>query len=601
MEYMLFMILAPIVAAILAATFPFLLRYWKDGIGRALILYLAMIIFLLLGNIMELAADSESLTFFWARAQHLFWSLACVFWLVFCLIYSGLRSKIISNLTFWLFALALLFNLIVQTTARHCLYYSEYSFFRVAGYLTIKAEYGPLFWIAGTYHYILLISGAILLVRSYVKTYQTYRTQSRWVVLGGLFPIVFNILYIFRVMPFLRKDFTPLAFAFAGLVFFWGVYHKKLLYIVPVARNLVVQDLPAAILVLDKYWRIVDFNLSASLLFLLEETDLGSGFNDHPKIVEMWEGIPEGMMPLYPENFRREMDERVFDIKLQTLTGSRDTDERGVLVTIIDMTDSIRLAREKEKLLDKLTAAQSELIRKEKMATMGLLSAGLAHEINNPLSFIKSHCTFMGQTVEKLKSDTDPEIVINRLNEMQLVLKEASEGFARINGVVGNLLRFARGNGNDTREVFNINQTIEETIRLSRSLLVKEIDISISLNPVPLVSGYPGEIGQVILNLLTNAVSAARQGQPPPRLVIRTRTEEGYAVLEVLNSGNPIPLENRKLIFEPFFTTKKAGEGTGLGLSIVQDIVDKHRGRISLGENDGMICFSLFFPGEESL
>jgi len=82
--------------------------------------------------------------------------------------------------------------------------------------------------------------------------------------------------------------------------------------------------------------------------------------------------------------------------------------------------------------------------------------------------------------------------------------------------------------------------------------------------------------------------------------MIRTREEKNDAVLEVFNSGDPIPPENRELIFEPFFTTKKAGEGTGLGLSIVQDIVEKHKGRISVGERDGLTCFSLIFPGEGS-
>jgi signal transduction histidine kinase len=269
-----------------------------------------------------------------------------------------------------------------------------------------------------------------------------------------------------------------------------------------------------------------------------------------------------------------------------------------------------RLSDAKDQLTEKnkkLEQTQLQLIQQEKLATLGQLAAGLAHEINNPISYVSSDVSAlrrMWKPVESALNDStpvphgyDPANRHRRRSKQDIVAEveqlfdDIEEGVQRITGVVGSLLEFARTGVPDQFEEYNINEGIETTLHFARSEYKNFAKIEKQLGEVPRIQCHSGEINQILLNLLTNAChalrSASRSTDTPRAIAFKTYVEGRYVVCEVSNNGPPIPKPHVDSIFEPFFTTKGAGEGTGLGLSIArQVIVNRHGGRLSLVRSD---------------
>lgn len=251
-----------------------------------------------------------------------------------------------------------------------------------------------------------------------------------------------------------------------------------------------------------------------------------------------------------------------------------------------------------------LKETQVQLVQSEKMASLGQLVSGIAHEIKNPLNFIYGNTGFLKNYIEGLKGliklyesgarlePTDREQIEEtkrRLNydfmlqDLDTLIRNFEEGAGRINAIIGDLKTFSRIDREDFRAV-----DIHEPITLALNLLQNEyrdrIRVHKEFGTVPPVECHPGKISQVFLNLLANACHAiVAQGD----IWIRSSCRDGKVVLEVEDNGVGIDTQNLGRIFEPFFTTKPAGQGTGLGLSITYGIVQQHRGTIEVESQKG--------------
>jgi len=239
-----------------------------------------------------------------------------------------------------------------------------------------------------------------------------------------------------------------------------------------------------------------------------------------------------------------------------------------------------------------LKEVRLNLIRQDKLASLGVLSAGIAHEINNPLAFIKSNVAALEKNLAELSGP--PSLVA----ENQVILAETKEGFRRIGEVVQALGSFARDVPTGQTDPYDLNQGIRATLVMTRHETSSDIVVDTDLTTLPLISARGSEINQVLLNLLMNAIQAVRMLPPGEvRLVmVRTKLEDHSVVAEVSNSGPPVPQELREKIFEPFFTTKAPGAGMGLGLSLSwQIIVGRHGGELELDEGRP-VTFRLRLP-----
>jgi hypothetical protein len=240
----------------------------------------------------------------------------------------------------------------------------------------------------------------------------------------------------------------------------------------------------------------------------------------------------------------------------------------GILLVFDDVTEKVHL--------------ESQLLQAEKLGSIGLLAAGIAHEINTPLTGV---CSYTQMLVKDTPLD-DPRY--------EVLKKIENQGF-RASTIVDNLLNFSRVSDTEFSEV-NINGLMLETLslvdhQLQKSEVEVKVDLDVSLPPT-LANG--GKLQQVFMNLVLNARDAMPQGG---KLKIRTYQEGSQLVVKVQDSGAGISEENVKRIYDPFFTTKKAGKGSGLGLSVSYGIIQEHSGRINVDSTAGQgTTFRLHLP-----
>ncbi|HYE58779.1 MAG TPA: ATP-binding protein, partial [Rhodothermales bacterium] len=276
-------------------------------------------------------------------------------------------------------------------------------------------------------------------------------------------------------------------------------------------------------------------------------------------------------------------------------------------------------AKEIEAAYTQLKATQQQLVQQEKLASLGALTAGIAHEIKNPLNFVNNFASLSRELVEEIKTERShkPEL---RVADVEDVLVDLEANVARIeehgrraDGIVKNMLMHARS-GSGRREPTALNALVEEAANLAyhgmrAQRAGTEVELALSLAPsVGAVDVVPQEISRVVLNLVGNALYAVAKraaeipsqgdGAAPgtafaPTVRVSTHATGDQVEIQVWDNGGGIPDEVRARIFEPFFTTKPAGEGTGLGLSLAHDIVAAHGGTLSVESRDGETTFTL--------
>ncbi|MCZ6632267.1 MAG: response regulator [bacterium] len=252
------------------------------------------------------------------------------------------------------------------------------------------------------------------------------------------------------------------------------------------------------------------------------------------------------------------------------------------------------LARERDELqqaLSNLQATQAQLLHSEKMAALGKLVAGIAHELNNPIGFIYANMDHFSRYVGELQAVCEhasvgpeqkgrAERAFQTLNRL---IESCTNGAQRIKQIVLGLRTFSRLDEAEVKAV-DVHEGIESTITLLAHQMKDRITLHKTYGDLPLVECYAGQLNQVLMNLLTNAIDAI-EGQGD--VYITTQIDGETVQIAIRDTGIGISEENLQKIFDPFFTTKDVGKGTGLGLSISYGIVQKHGGEIRVESAQG--------------
>ena len=293
------------------------------------------------------------------------------------------------------------------------------------------------------------------------------------------------------------------------------------------------------------------------------------------------------------------------DKELQIVSFKLDRTEKVKRTTAILLEETIGELEQKrkavEEALSNLKATQAQLIQSEKMASLGELTAGIAHEIQNPLNFVNNFSEVSSELVEELVEEIgkgDFEEVRALATDLKENLEKIVHHGKRADGIVKGMLQHSRSS-DGKKEPTDLNALADEYFRLAyHGLRAKDKSFNATLETdldpgVGLVPILPQEIGRVILNLLTNAFQAvnekAREGQGGyvPTVSVKTTRKGRQVMVSVSDNGNGIPEAIREKIFQPFFTTKPTGQGTGLGLSLSYDIVKAHGGGLSVESQEG--------------
>ena len=278
--------------------------------------------------------------------------------------------------------------------------------------------------------------------------------------------------------------------------------------------------------------------------------------------------------------------------------------------TLVEMDKQNKLIeiknKELNKLLTDLRETQQQLVMSEKMASLGQLTAGVAHEINNPINFVSANIKplkedladileCIGQyekvisennledmflEVQQFKSNKDLTFSMQEVNEL---LKGIEEGASRTTEIVKGLRNFSRLDQNVVKKA-DMNEGIESTLTLLHSVYKDKITIEKDYGDIPEIECLPGQINQVLMNILSNAIQAIPgKGE----IFIKTREEKDVVIISITDTGSGISDEIKHKIFDPFFTTKEVGKGTGLGLSISYGIIERHNGKIEVNSENG--------------
>jgi two-component system NtrC family sensor kinase len=301
--------------------------------------------------------------------------------------------------------------------------------------------------------------------------------------------------------------------------------------------------------------------------------------------------------------FKKEKEESQAEALRVITENERLVREQNIVleVKVKERTEELELA------LTNLKEAQSQLVDSEKMAGLGQLTAGIAHEINNPINFVTSNIKPLELDILDLDavismyedldplSDLQPQIakiesfkkqidIVFVREEIKSLLSGIGEGARRTAEIIRSLKNFSRLDENDTKPV-DLNEGIASTLVLVKNTFPDHLQVIKEFSALPLVECLPGKINQVFMNLITNAVQAIKSKEPKDEqgvLTIKTWQEGDNAKVSIKDSGTGMPDEVKAKIFEPFFTTKDVGEGTGLGLSIVFRIIENHNGNIDV-------------------
>jgi two-component system, NtrC family, sensor kinase len=316
-----------------------------------------------------------------------------------------------------------------------------------------------------------------------------------------------------------------------------------------------------------------------------------------------------------------------FELKKHPYT-AKDTDTMSrYVITVSDLTlqkkyaqqledknrqilDTIKVLNEKNRELEEayaaLKASQSQVMQQERMASIGQLAAGVAHEINNPIGFITSNLNSLGKYINwltefirlqrRVVQSPEDASLLEELTEKEQKLKidfiledivkiiaESLDGSDRVRKIVQDLKSFSR-NDDQKRIPADINECIESAVNIVWNEIKYKATLKKELGTLPRTICYPNQLNQVFMNLLMNAVHAIEK---EGIITVRTWHEDGYIWASVSDTGCGIAPENLNSIFEPFFTTKEIGKGTGLGLSITYEVIKRHQGDIRVNSEPG--------------
>jgi len=328
----------------------------------------------------------------------------------------------------------------------------------------------------------------------------------------------------------------------------------------------ILQDLPLGVCATDNQGKIVLWNLALEVMTGVQARPLiGTGLN---KLPHPWDGLLAGFARTAEDHsYRTELPvagkPRWYNLHkaayADPVIEGAGPSRPGMVMLIEDLTD--------------LGNLEAELAHSDRLASVGRLAAGVAHEIGNPVTGIAS-------LAQNLRHEDDPAVIGQSIEDI-------IEQTRRISDILRTLKSFSRGSRHlQQRETFALNEVVDEAVHLLQLTHKHDgIRFEASCPQQILLTGNRQELSQVLVNLLSNAADASRPGD---RVDLLARAQAGEAIVEVMDQGQGIPDELQETIFEPFYTTKPTGQGTGLGLSLAYKIIEDHGGTLTIDSQAGL-------------
>ena len=509
-------------------------------------------------------------------------------WLLFCLAYTGKGKWMTRRNILLLFIQPIMVQIAIFTNPIHLSFWKEFYLEEVDGLIVTISNSGNLFWAHAAYSYLLLALGCVVLIRTMFRSPQLYRGQMTLLLVGAFTPWIANIVFLSGLSPLPSfVDLTPLAFVITMITLGWSMYRFRLLDLIPIARDVIVDNMDDAILVLDSSMRVVDANLSA--LKLLNQA-LKQVLGQHLLQVLPSQGelLKELKITGHLEaEIQLPIDEkqRFFKLHISSIYNQQE-EINGHIVVLHDIT-SLKEANQALELANQKTQEMTRL-KSEFLATM-------SHELRTPLNAI------IGYTELQLAGMAG-ELSETQRQYQERVFSNANHLLALINDIL-DLSKVEAGRMEFIREPFNLREWVAGIVQ-QNSILAEEKGIQFTYEideqmPTVLI-GDAGRLRQIVINLLSNAIKFTHEGSV--KLDIKRHSTSIWTIA-VTDTGIGIPPHKQETIFEEFHQADNSStrqySGTGLGLAIVRKLALTMGGNVRLSSTLGAGSqFSVMLPLE---
>lgn len=500
-----------------------------------------------------------------------------------------------------LFAVSSVFLLAYLTDDWHHLYFVDRSAALAGDHPDRWA--GPVFW--GQQMWIGLCDAVALAYCASVllkgRT-PTERGRAAMVLAAALLPLAAHSVHMLDWLP-IDYSLAPASIALTAVFFVQGVHRFGLLGGQTIVRHDLIEHMDFGLLLTDEQGTVLDANRAAEALIGSDrETLRGVGLPDVIRVLEPDAGsqdFGDRILSLPLDGSRAESEIHTGDGRIIEAGGggvpTLGSQPAGRFVSLEDRTAQRNSER--------------QLRERQKLESVGIMAAGVAHEVNNPLAYVRAnlvHLRSIADTLPKQIGNGDGDTTL--AEEMPEVIEESIEGLDRIARIVESMLRFARTSDEQFRPV-DLVEVVDEALRLAALQRQVRVRVDRRGGPVPRVLGNAERLVQVLLNLFLNARQALTE-RDDGTIEAETTTEGDHVLVRIRDNGPGIPPEIEQRIFDPFFTTRAPDSGTGLGLSIAFDIVREHGGTLEMTTEVGSgTCFTVrlaaapgeAFPQAESL
>lgn len=545
----------------------------------------------LLGYIWELSSIDLASKVLAGKVQYLGIVVVPAAWLIFALQYTG-RTKWLTRRNLLLLTIEpVVIALLVWTNEWHRLVWTQTTLRLMGSFTLMSVTYGAGFWIHATYSYLLTGLGTLLIVQALWRSPQLYRGQAGTLLVGAIAPWFANALYLLHLNPFPALDLTPFAFTVTGAATAWGLFRFRLLDIVPVARDAVIESMSDGVMVLDIQNRIVDLNPAAQQMLGWNATAIGQPVM---RVMAQWPHLLKQYGKLLEAHTEISLgtaeDEHWFDLRISPLT---DSSHRltGRLIVWRDIT-------ERKQAEVKLQAAKeaAEAANRAKNTFLATMS----HELRTPLNAVIGYSELIQEELEELgHSELTPGLeTIRRSGHHLLILISDILNFSKIEA----------GKMDLYIETFDLAGLVQEAIATIYPALRENnnrLQVNLALD-LGCMQADQMKVRQVLCNLLGNAAKFTHKGVITLTVYkgkTNAATEPDCFFFEIADTGIGLTPEQMQQIFQPFTqadasTTRRYG-GTGLGLSLSRRFCHMMGGNITVASEFGQgSVFTICLPIE---
>jgi PAS domain S-box-containing protein len=526
--------------------------------------------------VLELGSPDLRTKIFWSNLTYLGIVTAPLAWLALALQHTGNGKWLTRRRLILLAIIPLLSTALVWTNDLHHLFHTSIDLDTSGPYPMLDATHNVAFWVHAAYCYLLLLIGTGLLILMFIRSPHLYQSQAAALLIGALSPWIANAVFIFGWSPFGKLDLTPFAFALTGLAMGWGLFRFRLLDVVPVARDTIIESMSDGVIVLDSKDRIVDLNpVAEGILSVSASEAVGQPaqqvLSRWPDLVERYRSVPETHTEIA---VGEGVVQRYFDLRISPLRDWR----RYLVGRLIVLRDITRRKEMEEELQQAKEAAEAANQAKDEFITV------VTHELRSPLSSVLGSIGLL--------EDGAAGPVTEEQIEFLRIIESNTTRMAALASDLADISRIESGQLQLEMEPVSMARIIREIIRsIHPQVERKEQQLILQVpDALPEVWGDQMRLAQVLTNLISNAHKFTPEGG---RIVINaehtanqwdSRGAAKVVHVVVEDNGIGIKTEDLQKLFQKF---SRVGDretrripGTGLGLSIAKNLVEMQGGRI---------------------